>query len=74
MSTQDPEQIRADIEATRARLSADVDTLADEANRLNETARIYVNLMAANVRRRLQNLTGTGGNAYAPGRGVAAYA
>ena len=48
--------------------------LAEEANRLNETARIYVNLMAANVRRRLQNLTGTTGNAYAPGRGVAAYA
>ena len=32
--------------------------LADEANRLNETCRIYVNLMAANVRRRLQQLTG----------------
>jgi hypothetical protein len=37
--------------------------LADEANRLNETARIYVNLMAANVRRRLQTLTGEAGNA-----------
>jgi hypothetical protein len=37
--------------------------LADEANRLNETARIYVNLMAANVRRRLQSLTGESGNA-----------
>ena len=35
--------------------------LADEANRLNETARIYVNLMAANVRRRLQTLTGDAG-------------
>jgi hypothetical protein len=47
--------------------------LADEADRLNETCRIYVNLMAANVRRRLQVLTGHGGNAY--GRGsVAAYA
>lgn len=32
--------------------------LADEANRLNETCRIYVNLMAANTRRRLQGLTG----------------
>ena len=32
--------------------------LADEANRLNETCRIYVNLMAANVRRRLSDLTG----------------
>ena len=37
--------------------------LADEANRLNETCRIYVNLMAANVRRRLQTLTGEAGNA-----------
>ncbi|WP_425229230.1 flagellar protein FlgN [Sphingomonas sp.] len=37
--------------------------LANEASRLNETARIYVNLMAANVRRRLQTLTGEAGNA-----------
>ena len=35
--------------------------LADEAHRLNETARIYTNLMAANVRRRLQTLTGSAG-------------
>jgi hypothetical protein len=35
--------------------------LADEASRLNETCRIYVNLMAANVRRRLQTLTGAAG-------------
>lgn len=55
-------------------LTPEVRELAEEANRLNETARIYVNLMAANVRRRLQNLTGMGGNAYAPGRSVAAYA
>lgn len=41
--------------------------LADEANRLNETCRIYVNLMAANVRRRLQTLTGqAGGGAGGP--------
>ena len=32
--------------------------LANEADRLNETCRIYVNLMAANTRRRLQTLTG----------------
>lgn len=38
--------------------------LADEANRLNETCRIYVNLMAANVRRRLQNLAGAAGQSY----------
>jgi hypothetical protein len=56
--------------------------LAEEAHRLNETCRIYVNLMAANVRRRLQNLTGFAGVAvgsapgtvYRPGMGIAAYA
>ena len=42
----------------------DLRELADEANRLNETCRIYVNLMAANVRRRLQMLSGDGGAAY----------
>jgi len=42
-------------------------SLADEADRLNETCRIYVNLMAANVRRRLQILSGEGGNAYRRG-------
>lgn len=46
--------------------------LADEANRLNETCRIYVNLMAANVRRRLQILSGDTGGAY--GRAGVAYA
>ena len=47
--------------------------LADEANRLNETARIYTNLLAANVRRRLQTLTGESGNAgYRPAM-VSAY-
>jgi hypothetical protein len=40
--------------------------LADEANRLNETCRIYVNLMAANVRRRLQMLTGSAAPSYRP--------
>ncbi|MES1974487.1 MAG: flagellar protein FlgN [Pseudomonadota bacterium] len=48
--------------------------LAEEANRLNETCRIYVNLMAANVRRRLQSLTGDAGTGYRPGMGIAAYA
>lgn len=48
--------------------------LADEANRLNETCRIYVNLMAANVRRRLQSLTGDAGAGYRPGMGLKAYA
>ncbi|MEO7679970.1 MAG: flagellar protein FlgN [Sphingomonas sp.] len=49
-------------------------SLAEEANRLNETCRIYVNLMAANVRRRLQHLTGEAGVAYRPGMGIAACA
>ena len=44
----------------------DLRELADEANRLNETCRIYVNLMAANVRRRLQTLTGDSGAGYRP--------
>lgn len=52
----------------------DLRGLAEEANRLNETCRIYVNLMAANVRRRLQNLTGEAGQGYRPGMGLAAYA
>ena len=44
----------------------DLRELADEAHRLNETCRIYVNLMAANVRRRLQTLTGDAGAGYRP--------
>ncbi|WP_267395480.1 MULTISPECIES: flagellar protein FlgN [unclassified Sphingomonas] len=40
--------------------------LAEEANRLNETCRIYVNLMAANVRRRLQTLTGDAAAGFRP--------
>ena len=51
---------------------ADLRDLADEAHRLNETCRIYVNLMAANVRRRLQTLTGEAGAGYRPM--VSAYA
>ena len=54
-------------------LEPDVRELAEEAQRLNETARIYVNLLAANVRRRLQTLAGDAGS-YRPNGGVAAYA
>ena len=68
----------AGIEAIAALGTAPVGTdlraLAEEANRLNETCRIYVNLMAANVRRRLQVLTGETGAGYRPGMGIAAYA
>lgn len=53
--------------------TADIEELAREANRLNETCRIYVNLMAANVRRRLQVVAGSGTPAYRP-QGAAAYA
>lgn len=49
----------------------DIRALAEEAHRLNETCRIYVNLMSANVRRRLQQLTGDTAGGY---RGVAAAA
>ena len=54
-------------------LEPGVRELAEEAQRLNETARIYVNLLAANVRRRLQMLAGDAGG-YRPNGGVAAYA
>ena len=47
-------------------LDAELETLAREAQRLNETARIYVNLMAANVRRRIDQLAGGGLPAYRP--------
>lgn len=47
--------------------SPDLRALAEEAHRLNETCRIYVNLMSANVRRRLQQLAGDGRAAYRPG-------
>jgi hypothetical protein len=48
-------------------MTGEIRELAGEAHRLNETCRIYVNLMAANVRRRLQNLTGAGATPYRPG-------
>ncbi len=47
--------------------SPEIKELAAEAHRLNETCRIYVNLMAANVRRRLQLLSGETAPAYRPG-------
>jgi hypothetical protein len=46
--------------------NADLEELAREAHRLNETCRIYVNLMAANVRRRLQVLAGSPAQSYRP--------
>lgn len=53
--------------------SPEIRALAEEANRLNETARIYVNLMAANVRRRLQMLAGEAGQTWRGG-GAGVYA
>lgn len=47
--------------------TSEIRELAGEAHRLNETCRVYVNLMAANVRRRLQDLSGAAGSAYRPG-------
>ena len=52
----------------------DLRELAEEANRLNETCRIYVNLMSANVRRRLQQLSGVAASAYRPSTPAGAYA
>jgi hypothetical protein len=56
-----------------ASLEPGVRELAEEAQRLNETARIYVNLLAANVRRRLQMLAGDAGG-YSPNSRITAYA
>jgi hypothetical protein len=66
--------INAIAEFGTAPAGPELRALAEEANRLNETCRIYVNLMAANVRRRLQSLTGAAGAGYRPGMGVSAYA
>jgi hypothetical protein len=52
-------------------LSAEERALAEQAKQLNETARVYVNLMAANVKQRLEALTGQKQVAYAPVRAVA---
>lgn len=52
-------------------LSGEERALAEEAMRLNETARVYVNLMSANVKQRLESLTGIKPVAYAPTRAVA---
>ncbi|MEG3087478.1 flagellar protein FlgN [Sphingomonas sp. PB4P5] len=52
----------------------EIRALAEEAHRLNEASRIYVNLMAANVRRRLQSLTGDAGTGYRANGVRAAYA
>ncbi|MFW2830470.1 flagellar protein FlgN [Sphingomonas sp. ID0503] len=49
----------------RDEMTPEVKALAEEAARLNETARTYVNLMAANVRRQLDQITGQGPVAYA---------
>lgn len=58
--------IEAIAAAGNGPVGAELRELADEANRLNETCRIYANLMAANVRRRLQVLTGDAGAGYRP--------
>lgn len=55
-------------------LEPGVRELAEEAQRLNDTARIYVNLLAANVRRRLQMLAGDTAGGYRPNGRLAAYA
>jgi hypothetical protein len=55
-------------------LEPGVRELAEEAHRLNETARIYCNLMAANVRRRLQILAGDAAGGYRANGHLAAYA
>jgi hypothetical protein len=43
----------------RNEVTDEVRALAAEAAQLNETARVFVNLMSANVRRQLEQLTGS---------------
>ncbi len=52
-------------------LSSEERALAEQAKQLNETARVYVNLMSANVKQRLEALTGQKQVAYAPVKAVA---
>ena len=52
-------------------LSEEERALAQEAMTLNETARVYVNLMSANVKQRLEAITGVKPVAYAVTRAVA---
>lgn len=54
-------------------VTEEVRALAQEAAALNETARVFVNLMSANVRRRLEAITGAAPASYRP-QGLAAVA
>jgi len=47
-------------------ITPEMRALAQEAAMLNETSRIYVNLMSANVRARLDVLTGVAQQVYSP--------
>lgn len=59
------------VAAAKEPSTPEIDELAREAHRLNETCRVYVNLMAANVRRRLQVLAGAPAQSYRPMGGTA---
>lgn len=48
----------------RDEVDDEVRALAQEAQTLNETSRIYVNLMSANIRTRLETLTGMTSQVY----------
>ena len=48
----------------RTEMTDEIRALAQEATQLNETARVFVNLMSANVRRRLEQLNGTAPQVY----------
>ena len=52
-------------------IDTELEALAHEAAALNETARVYVNLMAASVQRRIEALTGKPQLSYGPARRVA---
>lgn len=59
------------VAAAKEPSTPEIEELAREAHRLNETCRVYVNLMAANVRRRLQVLAGAPAQSYRPMGGAA---
>jgi cell division protein FtsB len=52
-------------------VDAELEALAHEAAALNETARVYVNLMASSVQNRIEALTGKTRHSYGPGRRIA---
>lgn len=70
-ATQAKDGVLGQLQDVRAdEMTDELRALAAEAQQLNETARVYVNLMAANVRRQLDQLTGAPAATYGRGGNV----